>query len=223
MWAFLAVFMRLFLSVHIDIGVISYRPRLRNISWYKFWPYRPALVCLHNNNVLKMGTVRIQTTKLSKILKTLYLWIEVYCKFSTVYSALCCLCGVQLYIWLEDQHQEGIFQIHLYLSTYCVFPRHWFCGESFTDEPNRILSNLAESMQGSWAGTRAGLVMWASLACQGAEVAWCPSRCPALAGTEEIAKTHYVHVLSLMSDGMSHARTAHSVTRCLFVLLKYLR
>ncbi len=43
MWSFLAVFMRLFLSVHIDIGIISYRPKLKNISWYKFWPYHPAL------------------------------------------------------------------------------------------------------------------------------------------------------------------------------------
>lgn len=28
----------------------------------------------------------------------------------------------------SEQHQEGIFHIHL--STYCIFPRHWFCGDS---------------------------------------------------------------------------------------------
>lgn len=132
-------------------------------------------------------------------------------KICAICSVLCCLCSectVFCIAWRPASRRHFSHSLVDILHFPLTLVLRRLITESFTDEPNRILSKLAESMQGSWVGTRVGTVMWASLACQGAEVAWCPSRCPALAGTKEIAKTCYARVLSLVSDGMSHARTA---------------
>ncbi len=41
--------------VHIVIGIISYRSKVRNILLYTFWPYRPALHRLCQSSFTEMN------------------------------------------------------------------------------------------------------------------------------------------------------------------------
>lgn len=94
-----------------------------------------------------------------------------------------------------------------------------FSGEPFTDEPNRILSKSCWVYAGvlSWHARRPGHV--GVLGMPGSRGSLVPFQMPSTCRSREKGQDSPRGVLTLMSEGMSHSRTAHRGRNELFMCL----